>query len=78
MYCAMYSPRKRDASKQSQSQSKGGATLPEESEDKEYQLASCAEEMEDESTIEEEERLAGVVDHEGEVNALKEEGIWCN
>jgi hypothetical protein len=52
---------------------KSSASLPAEFEDKEY-LASCSEEMEDESTIEEEERLEGLVDHEVEVNALKEEG----
>lgn len=47
----------------------------EESEDREYQLVSGEEEMEDESTIEEEERLeGGSVDHDVEVNALKEEG----
>lgn len=75
--CTCYtisSPRKRDLGGQPQSTSQSDAPLTEELEDKEYQLISCTEEVEDESTIEEEERLEGLVDHEMEVNELKEEG----
>lgn len=67
----MCSPRKKDVGGNSESKSESGVP---ELEDKEFQLASCVEEMEDETTIEEEERLEGLVDHEVEVNALKEEG----
>ena len=43
--------------------------------DIDYQL-STDEDMEDETTIEEQERVEGEVDHKDEMNMLKEEGWY--
>ena len=74
IFCVfMISPRKRSTRVQS---GKGQSKPIPDFVDEEYQLASSDEEVEDESTIEEEEELAGAVDHDLEVNALMEEGMY--
>ena len=77
LYTWIWSPRKRDTSRQSDGKGEPESATPtlDDVGDKEYLLAWNAEEMEDETTIEEEEKLEGLIDHDTEVNELKEEGI---
>lgn len=72
----LFSPRKKDGQTQvGEVASDISVTATTEgSEDKEYQLSSNNEEMEDESTIEEQEKLEGEVNHAEEVDTLLQEG----
>lgn len=69
----LFSPRKKDGQTQV-GEVASDISATEGSEDKEYQLSSNNEEMEDESTIEEQEKLEGEVNHAEEVDTLLQEG----